>query len=193
MEITNDLLTQWEPKVQRFLNNSFVLGMDKEDLGQELRIAIMKAAKGFDETKGTSFHTYLHTAMVNTLRTLIAKAQKQSNILMTSSLDETYNYYDMYDNIDHNTPSKITKALEDPTTEIKKEDFEIQDLLIRSRLTKSEINFVTLRIEGLTMEEITYELGESSYKLRHTSKRKLGKYLSSSNWLGEDDADEEED
>ena len=43
------------------------------------------------------------------------------------------------------------------------------------------------------MEEITYELGESSYKLRHTSKRKLGKYLSSSNWLGEDDADEEED
>ena len=49
MEITNDLLTQWEPKVQRFLNNSFVLGMDKEDLGQELRIAIMKAAKGFDE------------------------------------------------------------------------------------------------------------------------------------------------
>ncbi len=193
MEITNDLLTQWEPKVQRFLNNSFVLGMDKEDLGQELRIAIMKAAKGFDETKGTSFHTYLHTAMVNTLRTLIAKAQKQSNILMTSSLDETYNYYDMSDNIDHNTPSKITKALEDPTTEIKKEDFEIQDLLIRSRLTKSEINFVTLRIEGLTMEEITYELGESSYKLRHTSKRKLGKYLSSSNWLGEDDADEEED
>lgn len=193
MEITNDLLTQWEPKVQRFLNNSFVLGMDKEDLGQELRIAIMKAAKGFDETKGTSFHTYLHTAMVNTLRTLIAKAQKQSNILMTSSLDETYNYYDTSDNIDHNTPSKITKALEDPTTEIKKEDFEIQDLLIRSRLTKSEINFVTLRIEGLTMEEITYELGESSYKLRHTSKRKLGKYLSSSNWLGEDDADEEED
>ena len=89
MEITNDLLTQWEPKVQRFLNNSFVLGMDKEDLGQELRIAIMKAAKGFDETKGTSFHTYLHTAMVNTLRTLIAKAQKQSNIMMTSSLDET--------------------------------------------------------------------------------------------------------
>ena len=131
--------------------------------------------------------------MVNTLRTLISKAQKQSGILMTSSLDETYNYFADTDNIDQNTPNKITKALEDPTTQIKSEEFEIQDLLIRSRLTKSEINFVNLRIEGLTMEEITYELGESAYKLRHTSKRKLGKYIDISNWLGDDDADEEED
>jgi len=29
------------------------LGMDREDLGQELRIAIIKAADGFDESRGT--------------------------------------------------------------------------------------------------------------------------------------------
>ena len=40
MEITDELITQWEPKIQRFLNTSFVLGMDREDLGQELRISI---------------------------------------------------------------------------------------------------------------------------------------------------------
>ena len=59
MDITDDLIIQWEPKIQRFLNTSFVLGMDREDLGQELRIAIIKAADGFDESRGTSFHTYL--------------------------------------------------------------------------------------------------------------------------------------
>ena len=53
MDITDELITQWEPKVQRFLNTSFVLGMDREDLGQELRISIIKAAEGFDEAMGT--------------------------------------------------------------------------------------------------------------------------------------------
>jgi len=61
--------------------------------------------------------------------------------------------------------------------------------LIRSQLNTSEINFINLPVEGLTMEEITTELDESSYKLRHSSKRKLTKYITSLNWLGDDDAD----
>ena len=45
MEITDELITQWEPKIQRFLNTSFVLGMDREDLGQVLRISIVKGQR----------------------------------------------------------------------------------------------------------------------------------------------------
>jgi len=190
MDITDELLTQWEPKIQRFLNTSFVLGMDREDLGQELRIAIMKAADGFDELRGTSFHTYLHTTMVNTLRTLISKAQKHYMIYEASSLDILYNYdFSSDESMGGHTPSKIIKALEDPRTKKKEEEFEVQDLLIRAKLSPSEINFINLRMDGLTMEEITTELGESSYKLRHSSKRKLDKYINTSNWLGDDDAD----
>ena len=189
MEITDELMTQWEPKIQRFLNTSFVLGMDREDLGQELRIAIIKAADGFDEARGTSFHTYLHTTMVNTLRTLISKAQKQHLLHEATSLDYSYS-------VDYGTDgfnseqmsSTILKALEDPITRTKEQEFEVQDLLIRSQLNTSEINFINLRIEGLTMEEITSDLGESSYKLRHSSKRKLEKYITNLNWLGDDDA-----
>ena len=189
MEITNELITQWEPKVQRFLNTSFVLGMDREDLGQELRISILKAAKGFDEGRGVSFHTYLHTTMVNTLRTLISKAQKQHVIHEATSLDFS-NLWSFDDEANlPNTSSKIIKALEDPLTKVKGQEFEVQDLLIRSRLNTSEIKFINLRIEGLTMEEITLELGESSYKLRHSSKRKLGKYIIKLDWLGDGDAD----
>jgi len=193
MEVTNELILKWEPKIQRFLSTSFVLGMDREDLGQELRISIIKAAEGFDESRGTSFHTYLHTTMVNTLRTLISKAQKHHMIYEASSLDASYNYdFSSEESTGGNTPVKIIKALEDPLTKYKEQEFEVQDLLIRSKLNSFEIDFINLRIEGLTMEEITVELGESSYKLRHSSKRKLNKYITNSNWLGDDDANKEE-
>ena len=193
MEITDELITQWEPKIQRFLNTSFVLGMDREDLGQELRISIVKAAEGFDESRGISFHTYLHTTMINTLRTLISKARKHHLIYEASSLDESYNYDFSSDEFaGGNIPSKIIKALEDSLTKNKEQDFEVQDLLIRAKLSPSEINFLNLRMDGLTMEEITTELDESSYKLRHSSKRKLDKYISTINWLGDDDAYKEE-
>ena len=80
MEINNDLIKQWEPKIQKMLQGTSIIGMDRDDIAQELRIAIMRAANGFDEDKGVVFHTYLHTAMVNTIRTLITKAQKMLNL-----------------------------------------------------------------------------------------------------------------
>lgn len=77
MEIDKDLITQWEPKIQRTLSSMYnlspsgVVGFEREDLAQELRIGIMKAAKSFDETKGILFKTYLHTVLENTKRTLM--------------------------------------------------------------------------------------------------------------------------
>ena len=68
MEINDDLIKQWEPKINKMLQNTFVIGLDRDDIAQELRIAIVKAAQGYNEDKGVLFHTYLHTAMVNTIR-----------------------------------------------------------------------------------------------------------------------------
>ena len=76
MEINDELIKQWEPKVQRLASNTYVVGYDRDDIVQELRIAIVKAAQGFEEDRGVLFHTYLHTAMTNTIRTLISKAQR---------------------------------------------------------------------------------------------------------------------
>ena len=69
MEINDDLVTQWNPKIQKMVSNSFILGLDREDVAQELRISLIKAAKAFDENRGIVFHTYLHTSLVNTIRT----------------------------------------------------------------------------------------------------------------------------
>ena len=72
MEINEELLRKWEPKIQRMLLVWFVPGMTKEDLAQELRIAIIKAAKSYRSYASTIFHTYLHRTMVNTIITLIS-------------------------------------------------------------------------------------------------------------------------
>ena len=77
MKIDDDLITQWEPKIQKMLIDLYnsrpsgIVGFEKEDIAQELRIKIMKAAKSFDETKGIVFNTYLTTALENTKRTLM--------------------------------------------------------------------------------------------------------------------------
>ena len=58
MEIDNALIQQWEPKINRMLQTTSIRGMGRDDIAQELRIAILKAAKGFDPNRKVSFHTY---------------------------------------------------------------------------------------------------------------------------------------
>ena len=165
MDINDALIEQWEPKIHKLLANSFVVGMDKDDIAQELRIAIIKAAKGFDEDRGVIFHTYLHTAMVNTLRTLISKGQRYSIDL---SLETTITDSEL-------TPSFILKALEDPTNTF--EEIEFNNLLSGLNLTVTERSFITLRLEGLTMDEISEDLQTSAYKLRSILREKLGDFF----------------
>ena len=49
----------------------------------------------------------------------------------------------------------------------------MQELLKQYDLTNQEQLFITLRLEGLTMEEISEDLGESSYKIRTSVRAKL--------------------
>jgi DNA-directed RNA polymerase specialized sigma24 family protein len=45
--------------------------------------------------------------------------------------------------------------------------------LFKKKTTDSEQVFLKLRYDGLTMEEITEDLGESSYKVRQTLREKI--------------------
>ena len=164
IEINDDLITQWEPKVQKLASAVFVLDMDRDDIAQELRIAILKAAKGFDSSLGTSFHTYLHTTMMNTLRTLIVKAQRKH--LEVQSID------DLLDTTYDEAPSnKVQQAL--GIADDSFEELEVLELLRNSNLTTKEEQFIVLRLEGLTMEEITEDLHESAYSIRLTLREKV--------------------
>ena len=161
MEINNELVAQWEPKIQKMSSNSYVVGLDKEDLAQELRIALIKAARAYDESKGAIFHTYLHTSLVNTIRTLITKAQRKP---ISRSIDLTF---------DGNTtmPKEIAAAMVEPKNYT--EEVEADIWIHAQGLSDKEKLFLELKLEGLTMEEITEDLGESAYKVRQSLRDKL--------------------
>ena len=149
MELNDDLILQWEPKIQKMVSNTFIVGLDREDLAQELRIGLVKAAKAFDESRGISFHTYLHTSLVNATRTLITKAQKQPQ---TRSIDFKFINSEII-------PTEIANAL---------------NILIDTiALLEKEKYFIKLKLEGMTMEEITEDLGENAYKIRHSIRQKI--------------------
>ena len=164
IEINDDLITKWEPKVQKIVSSAFVLDMDRDDIAQELRIAILKAAKGFDPALGNSFHTYLHTTMMNTLRTLIVKAQRKH--IEVQSIEEL-----LEDGIEKLPSNKVQQALgvDDDSFDF----IEVMELLGNSELTSKEEHFILLRLEGLTMEEITEDLHESAYTIRAGLREKV--------------------
>ena len=163
MDIDNTLIAQWEPKINRILQDKWVVGMDKEDLAQEMRIVIIKAAKGYKEGKGASFHTYLHRAMINRISTLITQASRK---IVPESIDETYDSQGIM-------PARIQEGLTDP------EDFrgllELQNVLNFSGMTPQESEFLKLKLEGLTMQEIAEDLGEDAYRLRAMLRKRLEK------------------
>ena len=63
IEINDDLIKQWEPKIHKILADTQVRGYSKEDLEQELRISIIKAAKGFNEDRGVISVSYTHLTL----------------------------------------------------------------------------------------------------------------------------------
>jgi RNA polymerase sigma factor (sigma-70 family) len=164
MEINDELIRQWEPKIHKMLQTTYVRGYDREDLAQELRMAIMKAAKAFNPNRGTIFHTYLHTTMVNAIRTLITKAQRKP---ITVSYNENF-----YDNESNSLPEIISKAISHSDVE-EWETLELKDQLNKFNLTDQEKRFIELRLEGWTMDEISEDLTKSSYRIRQKLRVKV--------------------
>ena len=102
--------------------------------------------------------------MINTIRTLISKAQRQLNTQSIDIID---------DDSDTRGPiNKILQAIQDPTDST--EPIITLDVLKNYNLTDLEHRFLKLRMEGLTMDEITDILGESAYRIRHSIRGKVG-------------------
>ena len=102
--------------------------------------------------------------MINTIRTLINKAQRT---IQPDSLDIVYEGAEDENQI----PTKILQALLQEEEGII--DIEATEILNQYELTDKEKTFIILRLEGLTMEEISEDVNESSYKIRTSVRNKL--------------------
>lgn len=165
MQINNELIVQWEPKVQKMASSVIINGLDRDDLAQELRLAICKAAAKYDDTRQVKFHTYLHTSMVNTIRTLLFKATQKSkrNFYVVPLEAENQNGFDLKDRIEE----KIS-VLEDFTTIHNLESIDF---------TRTELAFINLRLMGYTNAEISKKLQLSMpHKIAAKVKEKMNTY-----------------
>ena len=145
MKIDNDLILQWEPKINKMLSNIYIYGYDREDLAQELRMIVLKAAKLYKPNRNAIFHTYLHTAMVNRLKTLWMQASKK---IQGYSLDletsEDENSYKLSD---------FVKQLDDNLDEV-----EFVDYLDSLNLDMGEKEFLLKKFQNHTMKDIEEKL-----------------------------------
>lgn len=165
MQINDELILQWEPKVQKMASSVVINGLERADLAQELRLSICKSASKYNPELNVSFHTYLHTSMVNTIRTLLTKAKNKNKTAITlvnlSNDDEKSINLDnfMVDSREYIEESNILNDLE------------------TLNFTNDEISFIKLRLYGYTNNEISIKLGISnSHKLLGQVKEKMLQY-----------------
>ena len=111
--------------------------------------------------------------MVNTLRTLISKAQKTKNVNITYSIDGM----DVNDNPQGFLPNEIANSLADESAIEFVNNVELMDIITRANLTDQELAFLELRLEGMTMEFISERLEDSAYKVRNSIQKKIQAFI----------------
>ena len=70
-----DLLQQWKPLIYKF--SRWNIGVDPDDLYQELSIILYAAQQRYDPSRGASFGTYLYRALITRVRKLYQQVNKR--------------------------------------------------------------------------------------------------------------------
>ena len=97
--------------------------------------------------------------------TVINKAKRNLKTNTATSID----LVDLYETI----PENVIKAIIDPNRY--QDEVDINLWVDSQNLENKEKLFLQLKLEGLTMEEISDDLGESAYKVRQGLREKLQK------------------
>ena len=155
MIINDALIEKWEPQVHKVARTMSVIDMDYDDIIQELRMGVMKAAKGYKEDSGVIFHTYLYKTLMNTASTLITRASKKHKAMPTIPMPDGYD-------------EKVIDGKDEA------KDLEILDILDQLDLTCMEREFIYLRMDGYTMKELGEKLAvKGVYRLNKQIKQKV--------------------
>ena len=156
------LLKMVEPDLKKIAPHFFIVGGDKEDVMQELRLGVFKAVNSYDCTKDTTFKNFcVNLVCKRHLATAIASAKRMKNSLLNDSvsldapfiLNDDGNFHSLGDYI----PDKKNPFDESPEVKL------VEDIIVKEEL---EINSTMLLHKLTSLEaEIFVEYGQnSSYK-----------------------------
>lgn len=83
----NHLLKMVEPDLKKICNHYFIVGADREDVMQELRLGVHKAVNSYDPTKDTTFKNFcVNLVCKRHLATAIASAKRMKNSVLNDSI-----------------------------------------------------------------------------------------------------------
>ena len=81
------LLKMVEPDLKKIASHFFILGGDREDVMQELRLGVYKAVNSYDCTKDTTFKNFcVNLVCKRHLATAISSAKRMKNSVLNDSL-----------------------------------------------------------------------------------------------------------
>jgi RNA polymerase sporulation-specific sigma factor len=156
------LLKMVEPDLKKIAPHFFIVGGDREDVMQELRLGVFKAVNSYDCTKDTTFKNFcVNLVCKRHLATAIASAKRMNNSALNDSisldapfiLNDDGNFHSLGDYI----PDKKNPYDESPEVNL------VEDLIVREEL---ELNSELLMDKLTPLEaDIFVEYGHnSSYK-----------------------------
>lgn len=156
------LLKMVEPDLKKIAPHFFIVGGDREDVMQELRLGVFKAVNSYDCTKDTTFKNFcVNLVCKRHLATAIASAKRMKNSALNDSisldapfiLNDDGNFHSLGDYI----PDKKNPYDESPEVNL------VEDIIVRQEL---EINSELLMDKLTPLEaDIFVEYGHnSSYK-----------------------------
>ena len=152
----------------------YIVGMEASDLYQEGLIGLMHAIKSFNEERDVTFYTYANTCIKTSIISAMRYTfRKKNRILNTSySLDKI-----MGEETNHNFYEIFKDNTNEPTGLIIKEE-ENKELIemVRSKLSKKELQVFNYKLEGLTNDEIAHSLNSTKKFVENTVFRINKKY-----------------
>lgn len=138
--------------------NYFLMGAEKEDLIQEGMIGLLKAIRGYDKNKLTSFKTFASICIKRQLITAIKSANSQKNMALNSSVDIN----------DDKSEEKVVnfngKGLESYISYTPEEIYLTKEQInglkdhLQANLSKFEFEVFTYMVTGLSYKDIAVKL-----------------------------------
>ena len=160
--------------IKNLMKEYYIVGMEASDLYQEGLIGLMHAIKSFNEERDVTFYTYANTCIKTSIISAMRYTfRKKNRILNTSySLDKI-----MGEETNHNFYEIFKDNTNEPTGLIIKEE-ENKELIemVRSKLSKKELQVFNYKLEGLTNDEIAHSLNSTKKFVENTVFRINKKY-----------------
>lgn len=173
------LLEKYKSMVRALSRPLFLMDGDKDDLLQEGMIGLFKAIRTYDADRGTAFETFANLCISSQLYSAIKISNRQKNIPLNS-----YISLDMSDGFEEGGDSffELNRALtvwQQNPEEIVIGEENARNIKRRlySRLSKMEMQVLSLFLKGLTYQEIAGKLGKSPKAIDNALQRIKTKLL----------------